>query len=317
MLDKFRIEIIDNPDYWDCWMKETEVQKIFYYSFFYKAFNKPYEMIRLYYGDQIIGGWIFSYENKAVLRPPLVPYTGLFYCLEDLKHYRYNTIIQNINNFFCDYIHDKYDVISIRLSPSINDVQYFIWSNFKVNGRYTYILPIRSIEQARQRLSSSMKRNIKNYASKYNIEITTEISKYLDVIKATRTSQATFKEYAKNIESFLQTQNCGACFVQKNEKNEVASATFVVWDKHTAYYLAGGFVDKPENKHASETALWKAIEYCSSIGIKEFDFEGSMIPGVEEFFRKFGGEKRLYFHIKKEKKNVIKNILLQIKKLLK
>jgi hypothetical protein len=45
--------------------------------------------------------------------------------------------------------------------------------------------------------------------------------------------------------------------------------------------------------------MWSAIKVAKSKGVKTFDFEGSMIPGVEKFFRGFGGELTTYFAIQK------------------
>jgi hypothetical protein len=47
----------------------------------------------------------------------------------------------------------------------------------------------------------------------------------------------------------------------------------------------------PELKHPSAAALllWKAICTAKELGLEYFDFEGSSIPGIEFFFKSFGG----------------------------
>jgi hypothetical protein len=43
--------------------------------------------------------------------------------------------------------------------------------------------------------------------------------------------------------------------------------------------------------------LRTAMKRCNELGISLFDFEGSMVPGIEAFFRKFGSKLRLRFVI--------------------
>jgi len=52
-------------------------------------------------------------------------------------------------------------------------------------------------------------------------------------------------------------------------------------------------------KKALPALLWHAIKYALNKGKKAFDFEGSMDPGVEQFFRNFGGNRELYLVLKK------------------
>jgi len=36
--------------------------------------------------------------------------------------------------------------------------------------------------------------------------------------------------------------------------------------------------------------MWEAIKFTkNNLSLNEFDFEGSMVPQIEQFFRKFGG----------------------------
>ena len=64
--------------------------------------------------------------------------------------------------------------------------------------------------------------------------------------------------------------------------------------------------------------MWKAIKFSKEeLGLAEFDFEGSMVPQIEQFFRKFGGILTPYYSVVWEKpfpisvrmRAVIKNLL--------
>lgn len=72
------------------------------------------------------------------------------------------------------------------------------------------------------------------------------------------------------------------------------SAAFVAWQGDTAFYVAGGSLrQKPPHAHAQTLVLFKAIAHCAAF-CDVFDFEGSMIEGIAQFFQSFGATPRAY-----------------------
>ena len=63
--------------------------------------------------------------------------------------------------------------------------------------------------------------------------------------------------------------------------------------------------------------MWEAIKYASTVTTK-FDFEGSMIEPIENFFKGFGAVQQQYTNISKinSKSILLLNTLAQFKKLL-
>jgi CelD/BcsL family acetyltransferase involved in cellulose biosynthesis len=103
-----------------------------------------------------------------------------------------------------------------------------------------------------------------------------------------------------NILNEFSTPENSYSFVSYLNKKAIA-ASYVLYNKDTAYYLLGGY--DPSNKHngAGVMALFNAIMEAKKRGIKNFDFEGSMLPEVEKYFRAFGGELVPYFTVNKAK----------------
>jgi len=77
-------------------------------------------------------------------------------------------------------------------------------------------------------------------------------------------------------------------FVAYSDKKPIAS-TFCVYDSKTAYYLFGGYDSETKHHGAGVSCMWQSILLAREKGLKTFDFEGSMIPEVEKYFREFGG----------------------------
>ena len=82
----------------------------------------------------------------------------------------------------------------------------------------------------------------------------------------------------------------------EDAEGKIHAAAYIVWDKHTTYYLMGGGDPELRNSGATSAVMWEAIRYASSINTS-FDFEGSMIEPVERFVRGFGAKQVPYFHV--------------------
>jgi hypothetical protein len=73
----------------------------------------------------------------------------------------------------------------------------------------------------------------------------------------------------------------------------VHAGAYLVHDDRFTYYLAGGSDPALRTSGAGSLVVWAAIQAAAERGLG-FDFEGSMIAGVEKFFRAFGGEPAPY-----------------------
>jgi lipid II:glycine glycyltransferase (peptidoglycan interpeptide bridge formation enzyme) len=67
-----------------------------------------------------------------------------------------------------------------------------------------------------------------------------------------------------------------------------------MWDDVRAYYLVGSKNPAAKDNNAMPALLWHAAKHSKGLGKISLDFEGSMVPGVERFFRNFGAERHLY-----------------------
>jgi len=81
------------------------------------------------------------------------------------------------------------------------------------------------------------------------------------------------------------------------------ASLFLVWDNKRAYYLGDGINEN--SKGTMSLLIWYAIKFSKELGLKEFDFEGSNIPTIEMYFRKFGGHIKPVFYISDKKAEFI------------
>ena len=83
-----------------------------------------------------------------------------------------------------------------------------------------------------------------------------------------------------------------------NADNEVLAAAFLVWDRHSMYYLIPCYSPTHKDSGASALLVLEAIKLARQKGVA-FDFEGSMIRGVANHYKQFGSTRTVYYSVEK------------------
>ncbi|MDD5063957.1 MAG: GNAT family N-acetyltransferase [Phycisphaerae bacterium] len=195
-------------------------------------------------------------------------------------------------------------IVSVSLSKEIVDTQPFVWKKFKVVPGYTYVLDLESsVDDIRSDMSAERRNDI-NKASRDGLVVRQvndfKIVKSLVFKTLSRQDLAVDEVYLDRVLfEFANKNNCFA-FAAFRENIPIA-VSFCIRDSRTAYYLLGGYDDKNKHHGAGALAVWEAIKHAQSLGLKQFDFEGSMVPQIERYFRGFGGKLTPYYRVNKAK----------------
>jgi lipid II:glycine glycyltransferase (peptidoglycan interpeptide bridge formation enzyme) len=268
-----------------------------------KNFGNNLEMFGIYENKKIIGGFYLYKEKKFALNvyrnPPFTPYVGpIFQKINENKKRKLISLTAN----FIDNL--PYSVISFSLNKEINDTLPFFWKKFKVSVHYTYVINLQnSIENIFSKMTKNRKNDI-NKAIKDNLII----EKVNDFRVIKDLANETFLRQKKKINqvylsrilfNFAKNTNSFAFVAMQKEKPIAMS--FCLYDKDNAYYLLGGYDYRNKHHGAGALCLWKSIKYAQKLGLKKFDFEGSMVPQIEKYFRGFGGKLVPYYRINKAK----------------
>lgn len=271
--------------------------------------------------QQMIGGFYYFktkvYGVSFLKLPPYTPHCGLFFVNEGKNNSSVTGFEKEIVEEVQKHISNEKGKLTILAFPyTIKDLQPFIWNKFKVVPNYTYqINLLNSIEEIKTNFDSK-NRNIINKAIKEEVIVTENtLSKqqlfdfFIDSLNTTDAN--IYNEELKNIFLiFSDDTNSFSQIAYKN--NELLGVVFCIFDKKTCYYLLGGVNKKSGIQGVNNLLILKSIEKAKSLGCTTFDFEGSMLIGVEKFFRSFGGNLVPYFTINKA--NLILEMALKFKK---
>lgn len=270
---------------------------------------------------QLIGGFYYlktkKYGFDFIKLPPYTPHCALFFEGQSKNASSVNNFSKEIMQDVCEYFKSQKCSLFILAFPyKIKDLQHFIWNNYKVIPNYTYQIDLsKSIDVIKGNFDSKH-RNVINKAIKDGVEVScnslnSEIT--YDFFKQ-NLLQAGANVYEKELKNIL-------CLFSDSTNSFTMSATFngrvagmvhCIFDKNVCYYLLGGTDKNSGAQGVNNLLVQYSIEKAKELGCSIFDFEGSMLKGVEKFFRGFGPELVPYYTVNKA--NVFIEIFLKFYK---
>lgn len=264
--------------------------------------------VGIFNNEHLIGGFYYLKVKKFgfdfIKLPPYSPYCGLFFINESKNKSAKNDFTKEIMTEVSHYISRQRATLCILAFPSeIIDMQPLIWDKFKVVPSYTYRIDLtKSIDIIKSNFDSKNRNKI-NKALKENLVIEEnglEQKNQYDFFRSflSSTGANVYENVLKNINTKFPNENNSFCFSAK-KNNELLGAVFCIYDKNTCYYILAAVNKNSGVQGVNNLLVQKCIEKSKDLGCTTFDFEGSMLKGVEKFFRSFGPELFPYFTVNK------------------
>ncbi|MCD6019417.1 MAG: family N-acetyltransferase [Bacteroidetes bacterium] len=286
------------------------------------VYGKELTIIGIYKDElQLIGGFYFlktrKYGFTFLKLPPYTPHCGLFFVSDSKNVSSINNFSKEIMSEVCNFFISQKSALTVLAFPSaIIDFQPFIWSKFKVIPNYTYRVNLEQPIEVIRANFDPKNRNVINKAIKEEVLVTEnslgkeELFNFF--MNSLNSTNANIYEAELNgiFMKFSDYNNSFSVVARKD--SQILGVVFCVFDKNTCYYLLGGVDKKSGVQGVNNLLVQKSIEKAKDLGCKTFDFEGSMLKGVEKFFRSFGPELVPYFTVNKA--SLPLEILLKFKK---
>ena len=257
----------------------------------------------------IIGALTFVLKKKMGLtilsEPFLSPFCGVWLKETDAtKRHEYYHFQKKILAELIAQL-PNFHFANFRFSTALADWQPFYWAGFKQTTRYTYQLNLKNSDNLFAQFNQNTQRNIRKAEKNFTIKTSGDLETFLKINRLTfdRQHKANPIPHSvwQNVDAFLSKNELKTLYFAQNTEGGVEAAVYIVFDKKTAYYLAGGATESGRKNGAMHFLLNKAIEDTQKRGLEIFDFEGSMLQGVESFFRGFNGVLTPYYNVWKYK----------------
>jgi hypothetical protein len=257
-------------------------------------------------GANLRGGFCVFEERRLGLRlfrnPPYTRQVGPFYEPRATNPAARTAEQRSVVEAMARYLAaQSASVVSIGLSHGIGDCLPFIWRRYKVVPHYTYRIDLRQSDSAiigafaKGRRNDVMKAQTDGLIAEEVAE--TGLMRSLVCQSFARNEKAFPRAAMDAILTGYQPGHDSYCFIALDKDRPVAGV-YVVHDQREAYYLMGGYADGAHHG-AGALAIWQAILKAKEMGLKVFDFEGSILPNIERYFRGFGGALTPIFSVHK------------------
>ena len=200
----------------------------------------------------------------------------------------------------------KFDYFEQNFHPNINNWLPFYWANFWETMYYTFVFEsLDNLDEIYNNIDASYRNNSIPKAQKI-VKITTNKT----IEDFYNTQEKTYKrqklstpfsfDFFKKYDTVLKEKNAREIFFAVDDKDQIHSVVYLIWDNETAYYhMAGGDPDL-RNSGAGILLTWHVIKYTKEVlGLNRFDFEGSIIEPITKVRKKFGAKQVPYHNVRK------------------
>lgn len=251
---------------------------------------------------------VFKKLGKSFLiNPPFMPHCGLTWVDPPGVLRKQTTYLNELLEAMAVFFKSEYpsSYIDISFPRWVFSLLPFEWNDFLVSVKHVAHLDLAPSQEALlAEMSPNLRRNILKDESDYRVEYNTDSEKVLSLIGETmQRAGEDFKEdqLAKIMDAKNSNWAYWACI---KKDNQLLAASLFVHDAKVAYYLSGGINRDANDLAAGSKAVWAGISRAKSLGLDTFDFCGSSVPSIENYFRKYGVEQVMLPRIRKSSATV-------------
>lgn len=210
------------------------------------------------------------------------------------EHEIYKKIIEQLPEF---------DSFNVNFDQRFKNWLPFYWNGFKQTSRYSYkIMNLKDLPFVFCNIAKSKRQKIQKAENSLFVKDDMSVEdfyKYFEESVKTRGEHVSYSfDFIKNLVNTTYEHHAGKIYYCTDSDNNIHAVAFIVWDKKCAYYLSAMRKSEFNNSGGNEFLVWHIIKEVSKF-VDEFDFEGSMVKGVEEAYRWYGTTQTEYYNISK------------------
>lgn len=283
------LDAVCGKDNWDVIIVEKNGQIRAIFPFYLKKGCLKSNNIVLPPLTQKLGPYI-KYEKNLISNTKRISY----------EHDIYNEIISRLPKFSC---------MNINFGQEYKNWLPFYWKGFKQTTRYSYqIYNIKDHDQVLRNFAKSKKYEVpkaqKYLTLKFDLPADDFYDYFESVVKERGDKVSYSRNLFKNIYNSCYENNSGRVFYCVDADENIHAVNITVWDSTTAYYLIAMRKKEYNTSGGTEFLVYETIKYVSQF-VNIFDFEGSMMKGVEASYRNYGGIQTEYYNICKDNRILV------------
>ena len=223
---------------------------------------------------------------------PLTPYLGPLFAPRDSELRRREEEVKRLEQLAEELGEAAH--IEAACNPAFDYWTPLRWHGFTQTTRYTWRFPrLDDLDGILARARENIRREIRK-AEKRGVTVDDgSLEDFQEVHLRTAAHQEIpgaerYLPALRRIDAAASERNARRILLARDADGRTHAGGYFVRDEKWVYYLAGASDPELRTSGAASLLLWKGIAYAAEEGLG-FDFEGSIIRGVERFFRAFAG----------------------------
>jgi hypothetical protein len=275
-------------------------------------------------GDQIIAVWPYyttkgKYNQKISKLPKLTPFLGPWITYPANQKYCSKLSFEKKVLFSMIDQLPKHDLFLQNINSSVINRLPFYWKGFDQRLSYTYRLTkLEDVDRLFLNFKESVRTDIRKAQKELKVLESEDVETFYRINSLTFDRQSKRIPYSlkfiREIDNECKRRECKSILIATDKMSNVHAVIYLIWDNNYTYYLMGGADPGFRSSGAMSLLIWEAIKQAAKRE-QNFDFEGSMIEPIENYFRSFGSEQVSYLQIVRySKKGNFLKLLSEIKK---
>lgn len=314
-IENCQLQYLTPRDYplWDTFLDNSPQSTIYGKSWYVAILQCPFQILAVVENEQILAGIVLTKDGRNhFANPYLGKYLGIYFANFKGTTYNQETKRRKVTNLLLTEL-TKLPTFNYFFHPQFTTYFPFYLKKFDSRLRYSYWINLKdqSLATITAKFHTKLRSEIK-FSEQKNFQITAAISidTFVHICQQTFLQKGAKFPFAisflRNYCQELVTRGILQLTGIKDAQGRVMAVIGVLRTPQTSTLILSGFDKSIMQRGVNEYLIYDSIQRAKAQS-DFFDFEGSMIPEVESFYRKFGGEYTPYLTIYK---NSTKQFLL-------
>ena len=254
-------------------------------------------------GDAIVARLPYMFRRGRIIMPPLTQTLGPWIKPEYRQFQAGNTQLSKQKELIAALLEKLPPHKGFHMTfDSANDyILPYRWLGYRYEPSFSYRLSdLSDMDALYANFNKTAKKNIKYAKNKTVLTQHPTTEMLLSLLDKTFEAQGRKWPHGRDLTRRLIDQSIenghGRLLIAQDGEGNLHSGAFLLYDEKVCYYLLGGSDSAFRSSGAQSLVLWEAIQFAATVS-GAFDFEGSNVEGIENFFRQFGGDRVINYSV--------------------
>lgn len=257
-------------------------------------------------GEEVVARLPYVFDRGRISSPRYTQTLGIWMNEKDRRPLRGNEQFSRQKEIIRQLL-DQLPVknrIDLILDSSQSYVLPFRWEGYTIEPTFSYRIPLGSdLNTIESNYSKSIKRDVNRGSKSLIVEDSSEIEDFVELQNMTYKRQNRRNPVDNSftfhvIERSMKLDH-GKLLIARDSDGKAHAGSFILYDEKVCYHLMSGQDTSYGNDCAMPLLFQKEVAIAKEKS-KAFDFEGSMIEGIEQTYRRYGGNNVINWHVYKQ-----------------